>query len=97
VIVTVPLGVLKAGDIKFTPSLPDNKQYAIDRLGIGFYDKVYLEFETCFWDTHTDVFYLMDEDWILALNCFKHHMGKPLLCFLFSGSSSSKFAAESDQ
>jgi monoamine oxidase len=97
VIVTVPLGVLKAGDIKFTPRLPDNKQYAIDRLGIGFYDKVYLEFEACFWDTHTDVFYLMDEDWILALNCFKHHTGKPLLCFLFSGSSSSKFAAESDQ
>lgn len=33
VLVTVPLGVLKAGTIKFTPSLPDWKQERIDKMG----------------------------------------------------------------
>jgi len=30
VVVTVPLGVLKAGDIAFDPALPNDKQNAID-------------------------------------------------------------------
>jgi hypothetical protein len=32
-LVTVPLGVLKAGAIQFNPALPQRKQAAIDRLG----------------------------------------------------------------
>eukprot|EP00887_Chlorella_sp_A99_P004915 scaffold4.g4915.t1 len=39
VVVAVPLGVLKAGAIKFTPPLPDWKQQAIDRLGFGDLNK----------------------------------------------------------
>jgi len=50
VIVTVPLGVLKKGDITFDPPLPDNKQKAIQRLGMGTLDKVYLLFNKPFWD-----------------------------------------------
>ncbi|MGD1701344.1 FAD-dependent oxidoreductase [Dapis sp. BLCC M229] len=50
VLVTVPLGVLKKGDIKFDPALPENKQRAIHRLGMGTIDKVYLLFEQPFWD-----------------------------------------------
>lgn len=40
VIVTVPLGVLKGGDIKFRPALPDWKLTAIDQLGNGNLNKV---------------------------------------------------------
>lgn len=50
VIVTVPLGVLKAGSIEFDPALPDEKLGAIDRLGMGLLDKVYLRFDEVFWD-----------------------------------------------
>ena len=50
VIVTVPLGVLKKGDIRFTPPLPQDKQGAIDRLGFGVLDKIYLQFDKVFWD-----------------------------------------------
>lgn len=50
VIVTVPLGVLKSGDIEFTPALPDRHQNAISTLGFGTLDKVYLQFEDVFWD-----------------------------------------------
>lgn len=50
VIVTVPLGVLKAGDLAFTPPLPSETQSAINRLGMGVLDKVYLRYERVFWD-----------------------------------------------
>ena len=41
-VVTVPLGVLKAGSITFAPALPDEKQDAIDRMGMGLLSKVCL-------------------------------------------------------
>lgn len=43
VIVTVPIGVLKAGSITFTPALPSAKQNAITRLGSGLLNKVIME------------------------------------------------------
>ena len=49
-VVTVPLGVLKAGSIAFAPALPDWKQDAIDRLGMGLLSKVCLRFDRPFWD-----------------------------------------------
>jgi monoamine oxidase len=50
VILTVPLGVLKAQSIGFTPALPADKQSAISRLGYGVLDKLYLQFDDVFWD-----------------------------------------------
>lgn len=50
-IVTVPLGVLKSGNIEFVPALPAWKQGAINRLGFGSADKLYLRFPRAFWDT----------------------------------------------
>jgi monoamine oxidase len=50
VLVTVPLGVLKAGHIRFEPGLPHDKQSAIARLGFGTLNKVALSFPNVFWD-----------------------------------------------
>lgn len=49
-IVTVPLGVLKAGSIRFDPDLPEPHRGAIARRGFGLLDKLYIAFETPFWD-----------------------------------------------
>lgn len=49
VVVTVPLGVLQAGAVVFTPPLSAPVAGAIDRLGMGAYDKVFLRFPTRFW------------------------------------------------
>lgn len=49
VIVTLPLGVLKAGAVKFSPSLPAPHLAAINRLGIGLLNKLYLRFPRNFW------------------------------------------------
>ena len=43
-IVTVPLGVLKAGTITFDPPLPRRTTLAIERLGVGLLDKLVLRF-----------------------------------------------------
>ncbi|MEO0976599.1 MAG: FAD-dependent oxidoreductase [Pseudomonadota bacterium] len=50
VVLTVPLGVLKQGAIRFAPPLPRWKTEAIARLGMGTLDKVYLRYEDVFWD-----------------------------------------------
>ena len=51
VVVTVPLGILKAGSICFNPPLPPRKVAAINRLGYGSLLKVALHFERSFWDS----------------------------------------------
>lgn len=48
-IVTVPLGVLKAGTIAFDPPLPVAKQDVIERIGFGNVEKVTMNFATAFW------------------------------------------------
>ena len=50
VVVTLPLGVLKSGTVKFTPRLPIWKRRAIERLGMGVLNKVWLVFADVFWD-----------------------------------------------
>lgn len=50
VIVTLPLGVLKKDVVQFSPPLPDKKRRSISRLGMGLLDKLYLQFDSVFWD-----------------------------------------------
>ncbi len=49
VLVTVPLGVLKADAIAFDPPLPDDRRAAIARLGFGRFEKLALTFEPEAW------------------------------------------------
>ena len=49
VVVTVPLGVLKAGVIDFEPALPETVAGAIARVGMGTFNKVFLQFPERFW------------------------------------------------
>jgi monoamine oxidase len=48
-VITVPLGVLKAGAVTFEPPLPERAAAAIDRLEMGNLEKTVLVFETAFW------------------------------------------------
>ncbi|KAA3648258.1 MAG: FAD-binding protein [Chloroflexi bacterium] len=49
VIVTLPIGVLQNGNVKFVPDLPRGKQDAINTMGAGLLDKLYLRFPEVFW------------------------------------------------
>lgn len=54
VLVTVPLGILKAGKIAFDPPLSAPKQQAIERLGMGLLNKHLLRFDHVFWPKDYD-------------------------------------------
>jgi polyamine oxidase len=97
-LITAPLGVLKAGDIAFSAPLPDAKQAAITRLGMGLLDKVYLKFEQAFWPADIDAFgYMGEQHGQLAgwLNLYKY-TGDPVLLAFSSGSGADALARQSD-
>ncbi|EGD74218.1 monoamine oxidase [Salpingoeca rosetta] len=51
IVVTLPIGVLRANTVAFDPPLPADKQRAIANLGSGILNKVWLVFPFPFWDT----------------------------------------------
>ncbi|KAK3673387.1 hypothetical protein LTR78_006620 [Recurvomyces mirabilis] len=53
VVVTVPLGFLKRNKEMFSPPLPIRLSQAIDSIGYGTLDKVYITFPSAFWDEST--------------------------------------------
>lgn len=57
VLVTVPLGVLKANTIQFIPSLPTVKQKAIQKVGMNCVNKFLLTWNTRFWDNKQYISY----------------------------------------
>lgn len=60
VIVTVPLGVLKANRIAFTPLLPAAKQEAIRSIGMNCVNKFLLIWDKAFWDDVQYISYTPD-------------------------------------
>ncbi|CAI9757961.1 unnamed protein product [Fraxinus pennsylvanica] len=92
VLVTVPLGCLKAETIKFSPPLPQWKYLSIKRLGFGVLNKVVLEFPEVFWDDTIDYFGTTAEDTDQRGRCFmfwnvKKTVGAPVLIALVVGKS----------
>ncbi|KAK6003840.1 hypothetical protein QM012_008690 [Aureobasidium pullulans] len=61
VILTSPLGVLKAETITFEPALPDWKKGAIERMGFGLLNKVVMVFPHAFWDSQYDMFGFLND------------------------------------
>lgn len=90
VLITVPLGCLKAESIKFSPPLPQWKFSAIQRLGFGVLNKVVLEFPEVFWDDTVDYFGATAEETDWRGECFmfwniKKTVGAPVLIALVVG------------
>ena len=51
VVVTTPLGWLKRNQAAFEPPLPSRLAQAIDNIGYGTLDKVYITFPSAYWET----------------------------------------------
>ncbi|HLP87123.1 MAG TPA: FAD-dependent oxidoreductase [Nostocaceae cyanobacterium] len=84
VIITLPLGVLKTGTIEFNPALPSRKQTAINKLGMGLLNKVYLRFSQVFWEKDSDMLGYLSQnkgEWCEFLNIYKYTKQPILLCF----------------
>lgn len=90
VLITVPLGCLKAETIKFSPSLPKWKSSSIQRLGFGVLNKVVMEFAEVFWDDSIDYFGATAEEtnqrgWCFMFWNVKKTVGAPVLIALVVG------------
>lgn len=96
-IVTIPLGVLKAGTIAFEPPLPDEKQAAIERLGFGVLDKVVLKFDQPFWPDADVIGLVGGEQPLPMLINGETFADVPLLVGLRGGSEARAREALSDQ
>jgi len=99
VLVTVPLGVLKAGSIEFTPPLSTEHLGAIERLGMGLLDKVYLRFERVFWDADVDLIgYIGPKRGYFAewLNMYKY-LGEPILLGFNAASAADEIEEMTDE
>jgi monoamine oxidase len=82
-IITVPLGVLKAGLIQFTPSLSTAKSEAIQKIGFGNGMKIILRFTQRFWPDDTGSIYgsgPVPEYWATGLG--RSAEGKVLTAFV---------------
>ena len=88
VVVTLPLGVLKTDAVAFDPPLPESKQQAIARLGMGSLTKVVLSFDVAFWPTSQYAFGHLSPDILrtptLIVNLWKTHK-RPILVMLIGG------------
>ncbi|OAA43173.1 vacuolar protein sorting 33A-like protein [Metarhizium rileyi] len=101
VVCTIPLGVLKQGNVKFEPALPAWKTGAIERLGFGILNKVVLVYNEVFWDPERHIFGILrnppnrhstvQEDYALNRGRFfqwfnvTHTTGLPCLIGLMAG------------
>ncbi|MEY3297836.1 MAG: hypothetical protein RLZZ597_1096 [Cyanobacteriota bacterium] len=99
VVVTLPLGVLQAQRVRFTPALPRDKQDAIAQLGMGVLNKCYLRFEEAFWPT--------DVDWLEYVSAkhgewaewvsFEHVASQPILLGFNAADQGRQIEAWSDE
>ena len=95
VVVTVPLGVLKAGAISFTPELPPAMRDAIGALDMGILNRTCLLFDEPFWDRDTEWIGYAGERpgrWSETLNLYPY-LRRPVLAMFNPGS----FGAEIEQ
>lgn len=91
VLITVPLGVLKSQQIEFKPSLPQWKLGAIDRIGFGVYEKVFLLWDQPWWNL-TDFYFLrtsfMPTEFRYRVNAKKWNNKSVLTCSFAANAAS---------
>ena len=98
-VVTLPVGVLRAANVAFTPPLPSDKVEALAGLGSGLLDKLWLAFDDVFWDAEADVINWIDPDnpglWPFWVNGYKFY-GVPVLLAFNGGGVARDLADWSD-
>jgi monoamine oxidase len=84
IVVTVPLGVLQEGKLEFIPKLPDARQAAIARLGMGLINKIAVRFPKAFWPAEPAIISYVGAkrgQYPLFVN-LKHYADQPVLVCL---------------
>lgn len=97
-VVTLPLGVLKAGAVRFDPVLPAAHRRAVAALGMGLLDKVWLRWDRPFWREDAQMWTAVDPiagnrlEWFNLLPA----TGQPVLLALVGGPQARRLTQLSD-
>lgn len=98
---TLPLGVMKSGDVIFNPPLPQEKQNAINSLGMGVFNKIHLFFPEIFWDRDSEwLAYIPAEDErdnALDIMNFSKFFAEPILLVFTAGAFAIEVESWSDE
>jgi monoamine oxidase len=80
-VVTLPLGVLKAGSVRFSPPLPASLRSAVRRLGFGAAHRLALRFPSVFWDAGVEFLGYASADGATSVefNDASRYTGQPIL------------------
>ena len=94
---TIPLGVLKTGVPEFSPELPSTHADAIEALGVGTREVLWLRFDEAFWSTQATVWAVLDDDapYRLFVNLMPA-TGAPVLVALTGGDAATEVDALDD-
>ena len=113
VVVTLPLGVLKANSVVFTPPFPEYKSKSVQNLGFGVLNKVIMCFDRVFWDKESDLVGCLQcpdaqdlyDDKHVRLKRGRFYLiwncfgttGKPILTALMAGDAAENVASEDER
>jgi monoamine oxidase len=97
VVVTLPLGVLKAGKVTFTPELPEAHRLAIARLGFGTLNKLFLRFPKVSWPSEPRLFGYVGDGWWEEWVNFVPVNGQPVLLGFNAGAVALESESLSEQ
>jgi monoamine oxidase len=99
-IVTLPLGVLRSGNVEFSPALPAAKAAAFARLGVGDLSKVILTYKKPFWPRDQYAFGYccrpVQECPTILINLWKSHQ-IPALSLATGGAVARKLESSTDE
>lgn len=98
VVVTVPLGVLQSDRIEFSPPLPFSHRGAINALGAGHAETIWLRYDEPFWDADATIWHTVGGDhavrtWINL----EPLSGEGILVGIIGGSAAAEFAELEEQ
>lgn len=97
VIITVPLGVLQQEGIEFSPALPFTHRGAINALGMGDIETIWMRYDEPFWDTDATIWHVVGGEglvrtWINLLPA----TGESVIVGIIGGSDAVDFAELGD-
>jgi len=97
VVLTVPIGVLRQGSISFEPALPIPHRAAIDAIGSGAVETIWLQFDESFWQNDETLWHVVGGEalvrtWVNLLPI----TGEPILVGLVGADAAREFAELSD-
>lgn len=97
-IVTVPLGVLRAGAVRFDPPLEGAQAGAVQRLEMGTEEKVAFRFSERFWpESVWEITHVAQDRAFPAWFDFSRHVGAPSLVSIYNPGSTPGLASRSTE